>query len=94
MVMHNPPHPGELLREDILPDLNMSVTAFASHMQMSRVSVSRILNGKAGISPDFAIRLEMAGLGKARVWLGMQADYELWQAQHRDQPAIKPLQAA
>ena len=79
MPMHDPPHPGQSLREDILPAINMSISALA------------LINGHAGISAELAYRLELAGLGNARMWLAMQAAYDLWQAEHRDHPPIKRL---
>ena len=60
--MHNPPHPGELLKEDVIVALGLSVTETAERLAMSRVALSRVLNGKAAISPDLAIRLEKAGV--------------------------------
>lgn len=87
--MHNPPHPGETLREDVLPALGMSVTELANRLGLARETLSRILHGRAPISADLAVRLERAGIGKARTWLAVQADYNLWQAEHRDQPPIE-----
>ncbi len=89
--MHNPPHPGEILKEDVIVPLGLSVTEAAERLSMSRVSLSRVLNCKAGISPDLAIRLEMAEVGTARSWLRLQRNYDLWQASQREQPHIKPL---
>lgn len=89
MAMHNPPHPGETLREDVLPALGMSVTELANRLGLARETLSRILHGRAPISADLAVRLERAGIGKARTWLAVQADYNLWQAEHRDQPPIE-----
>ena len=95
MKMFNPPHPGEALREDVLPEINMTVTALAKHLGYSRVQLSNVLHCRAPISADMAVRLEMAGLGKAHMWLGRQSAYDLWQAQHRDNiPAITRVQAA
>ena len=65
-MMKNPPHPGELLREDVMAALGLSVTEAAE-----RLGMSRVLNGKAGISPDLALRLERAGASTARMWLAM-----------------------
>ncbi|WP_268630527.1 HigA family addiction module antitoxin, partial [Escherichia coli] len=65
-MMHNPPHPGEVLREDVIAALGLSVTEAADRLAMSRVALSRVLNGKAGISPDLAVRLEQAGAGTAQ----------------------------
>lgn len=91
-MMHNPPHPGEILKEDVLAPLNLSVTEAAERLAMSRVAFSRVLNGKAGISPDLALRLERAGVSTARAWLVMQANYDLWQAMQHKQPPVRRLQ--
>ncbi len=94
MTMHNPPHPGEALREDVLPDIKMTVAALARHLGYSRVQLSRVLHGRSAISADLAVRLELAGIGKAHMWLGRQSAYDLWQAQHKEMPAISRLHAA
>lgn len=94
MTMHNPPHPGEGLREDVLPEIKMTVTALAKHIGYSRVQLSNVLHCRSSISADLAWRLELAGLGKAHMWLGRQSAYDLWQAQHKDVPAIARLHAA
>lgn len=84
MLMHNPPHPGLTLRDDVLPALGLSVTDAASALDVSRVTLSRMLNGSAGISPEMALRLEKwLGTnrgGRADLWLAQQASYDLWQA--------------
>lgn len=85
--MHNPPHPGLTLRDDVLPALGLGVTQAAEHLGVSRVALSRMLNGRAAISPDMALRLE-AWLGVkrggiARVWLAEQSAYDVWQAEQR-----------
>ncbi|MCP8713283.1 HigA family addiction module antidote protein, partial [Streptomyces sp. AC04842] len=90
-MMHNPPHPGEVLREDVIAALGLSVTEAADRLAMSRVALSRVLNGKAGISPDLAVRLEQAGAGTAQAWVAMQANYDLWQALQHAQPPVRPL---
>ncbi|PIT68551.1 HigA family addiction module antitoxin [Bartonella tribocorum] len=90
-MMKNPPHPGELLREDVIAELGLSVTETAERLGMSRVAFSRVLNGKAALSPNLAIRLEMAGVSTARAWLAMQANYDLAQALKHKQPKIHPL---
>lgn len=89
MVMFNPPHPGETLLEDVLPELKISVAELARRLGFARETLSRILHGHAPVSPDLAVRLEMAGIGMARTWLGVQVDYDLWQARHRTQPPIE-----
>lgn len=84
-TMHNPPHPGETLRDDVLPALGLSVTDAAVQLGVTRAALSRVLNGRAGISPEMALRLErwlgVDNGGRAGVWLGMQAAYDLWLAQ-------------
>jgi len=89
MSLYNPPHPGETLLEDVVPALDMSIAELARRLGLARETLSRILHGHAPISPDLAVRLERAGIGKARTWLGVQADYDLWQAEHREQPPIE-----
>jgi len=86
MIMFNPPHPGETLREDVLPALNISLTEFARHLGFARETLSRILHGHTPIRPDLAVRLERAGISTARLWLSLQAAYDLWQAHQSEQP--------
>jgi len=93
-MMKNPPHPGSLLRADVIEELGLSVTDAAERLGMSRVALSRVLNCRAAISPDLAIRLEMAGVSTARAWLAMQSNYDLAQAMRHSQPAIQPFMAA
>lgn len=85
--MFNPPHPGVTLRDDVLPALGLSVTDAASQLGVSRVTLSRVLNGRAAISPEMALRIEAwLGVdrgGDARVWLAEQTAYDIWQAQQR-----------
>jgi antitoxin HigA-1 len=86
MTMHNPPHPGEILRDDVLPALDLSVTAAARELGVTRAALSRVLHGHAGISPEMALRIERwLGVergGRAELWAGMQLDYDLWRARH------------
>ena len=89
MTLHNPPHPGETLIEDVLPVLAVSITELAQRLGFARETLSRIMHGRAPISPDLAVRLERAGIGKARTWLATQTAYDLWQAEHRPQPEIE-----
>ena len=83
MPMHNPPHPGEIIREDCLRPLGLSVTAAAAWLGVSRQSLSELLNGRNGVSAEMAIRLEKAGWSNAETWLGVQTAYDLWQAKRR-----------
>ncbi|QJD28851.1 HigA family addiction module antitoxin [Methylococcus geothermalis] len=90
MTMHNPPHPGAILKEDVLPELDLSVTEAARQLGVSRVALSRILHGKAAISAGMALRLEAWISGPtAETWLRMQSDYDLWQARQRPAPNIQ-----
>jgi antitoxin HigA-1 len=93
-MMKNPPHPGLMLQEDVLSPLGLGVTQAAKKLGMSRVALSRVVNGHAGISPHLAIRLELAGVSTARFWMNLQSNYELAAAQRQTQPPVEKLQAA
>lgn len=93
-MMKTPPHPGTMLKADVLAPLALGVTAAAHKLGMSRVALSRVVNGRAGISPDLAIRLERAGVSTARFWLALQSAYDLAQALNREQPQVEKLRAA
>lgn len=81
MSMHNPPHPGEILRTLCLEPLGLSVTEAAAGLGVSRKTVSAILNGRAGISPEMAVRLSIAFKTSAESWLNQQLQYDLWRAE-------------
>ena len=91
--MYNPPHPGEMLREDILPALGLSVTEAANQLGVTRVALSRVLNARAAVSPQMALRLEawlgIENGGRADTWMAQQAAYYLWQARAEGSPKIK-----
>lgn len=88
--MHNPAHPGEVLRE-WLPE-EMTVTQAAKELQISRVTLSKVLNAKAGITAGMALRLA-AWLGTTPdVWLGMQTQWDLWLAKQEPRPNIRPME--
>lgn len=89
--MHNPPHPGKVLRE-YLRDIN--VTVAARHLRVSRVTLSRILNGAAGISADMSLRLSEALGTHPTFWYDMQASYEMWQARKRRRAKIDRFKVA
>ena len=93
-MMKNPPHPGTLLRENVLVPLGIGVTDAAQRLGMARTTLSQVINGRAGISPDLALRLEQAGVSTARFWMTLQAHYALAQAAHRQQPKVQRLQDA
>lgn len=92
MEMHNPPHPGEILREDVLPAMGLSVTQAARELGVTRAALSRVLNGHARISPQMALRIEAwLGVergGRAERWAGMQLQYDLWHARHGDEAVV------
>lgn len=83
MNMHNPPHPGEVVRELCLDPLELTVTEAAKGLGVSRKTLSALLNGKFGISPEMAIRLSKAFGGSAESWVIQQAQYDLWQAMEK-----------
>jgi addiction module HigA family antidote len=76
--MHNPPHPGEILRDLCLAPLGLSVSDAAKALRVSRKTLSEILNGRAGISPEMAIRLAIAFDTTAESWMNQQTQYDLW----------------
>jgi len=83
MRMHNPPHPGEVLRELCLEPLGLNVSEAARALGVSRKTLSAILNGRAGISPEMAVRLSIAFGTSAESWLNQQTQYDLWLAEKR-----------
>lgn len=87
----NHPHPGTTLRDQVVEPLGLSVSDAAEKLGMSRTAFSRVLNGKAGISADLAIRLEMAGISTARFWVALQSAYDLEQAKQHKQPKVERL---
>ena len=86
-AMYNPPHPGEILRKDVFPEMGLTVTEAASQIGVSRVALSRVLNGRAAISPEMALRLEawlgVDNGGRAETWLTHQLAYDLWRARQK-----------
>jgi len=81
--MFNPPHPGEVLREMCLSPLGLTVTKAAKALRVSRKTVSAILNGRAGISPEMAVRLSLAFGTSSEVWLNLQVQHDLAQAERK-----------
>ncbi len=95
MQMHNPPHPGEVIRELCLEPLGLSVTRAAKGLCVSRKALSELLNGHSGISPDMAIRLSKAFGGSPESWLAQQMEYDLWRAlQRADKITVESFKAA
>ena len=91
--MHNPPHPGLTLRDDVLPALGITVTTAAEQLGVTRPALSRVLNGRAAISPEMALRIEawlgVKNGGSASVWLAQQSAYDLWKARKTMKPKVK-----
>lgn len=92
MNQYKPPHPGETLREDVLPALKLNVTQASEQLGVTRAALSRILNARAAISPVMALRLESwlgeRNGGNAAVWLAQQSAYDLWQSRRQGAPKI------
>ena len=86
--MHNPPHPGEALREWLG---DMEVTEAAQRLKVSRVTLSRVLNGASGVSADMALRLEAALGTSPEMWMGLQSEFDLWEAGKRKRPNVKRI---
>ena len=90
--MHNPAHPGAILADTVLrKDGGISVTEFAKVLNVSRVALSRVVNQRAGVSAELAIRLAAALGSSPEVWLNMQQAYDLWHAQKKRRPRIARL---
>lgn len=81
--MHNPPHPGEVLKELCLEPLGLTVSEAAKALDVSRKTLSAILNRRAGITPEMALRLSIAFNTTAESWLMQQIQYDLWRAEQR-----------
>ncbi len=90
-TMHNPPHPGEVLREWLI---EITVTDAAARLGVSRIALSRVLNGAAGISAEMDIRLSKALGTTPGTWYTMQAGYDLWHAQKAFRGKVQPIAVA
>ena len=90
--MYNPPHPGEVLRE-FMPE-GMTIEEVARRLGVSRVQLSRVLNGRSAISADMAIRIGLLTNTTAESWLAGQTKWDLWQASQKPRPAVSPLPRA
>jgi antitoxin HigA-1 len=89
--MHNPAHPGEVIRE-YLPD-GLAVSEAAKRLGVTRQALSALLNGRAGVSAEMALRLEAAFGTSAEMWIEMQAGYDLWKARQRPKPKVSRMAA-
>lgn len=96
MNMFNPPHPGETLKDGVFTDTDLSVTAAAKQLGVTRAALSRLLNCKAAMSPEMALRLEewlgIENGGRADLWIAQQVAYDLWQARQKPRPNIIKLE--
>jgi len=94
MKMHDPPHPGEVLRTLCLEPLGVTVTEAAQALGVSRKTLSSLLNGRSGVSPEMAVRLSIAFDTTAESWLNQQVQYDLWRAeQNRKELKVRRLAA-
>jgi len=93
--MHNPPHPGLIIKELCIEPLGVTITDAAKALGVSRKTLSSIINGKAGISPEMAVRLSIAFNTSSESWMNQQSQYDLWQAeQRRDELKVSKLLVA
>ena len=92
MTMYNPANPGEILKELIIDALGLTITDAANHLDVSRKTLSKVLNGRGAITPEMAVRLELVfGKPSADHWLRLQNAYDLWQMrQHQDELNVSP----
>lgn len=91
MRMHNPPHPGEVLKGLYMEPVKISVTDLAKRLGVDRKTVSRLVNGRCGVTAEMALRLGKALSTSADLWLGMQQDYDLWHAEQNHKAALKAI---
>jgi addiction module HigA family antidote len=92
--MHEPVHPGKILSEVYLDPLKVSVTDAAEALGVSRKHVSALVNGRASVNPDMAIRLGLALQTDPAFWLNMQSQFDLWTERQKPAPKVKPLKVA
>lgn len=94
-MMHNPPHPGEIIREFCIDPMHLSVTDAAKALGVTRKTLSSLLNGRSGISPEMALRLSLVFGRSAESWMKLQLQYDLWQAEKKvDLSDLKKIKAA
>ena len=94
MRMYNPPHPGEILKEDVLPELGLTVGDFAAHLGVSRPHLSKLLNQHAGITAEMDLKISEALGQPPGLWIRMQVAYDLWQAEQRPRQHVAALRVA
>jgi len=93
-MMKSPPHPGQIIGEDVLGELGLTVAEAAARLGVSRVTLSRVIHGHSGVSPNLAVRLERAGVGTARAWMAMQTSYDLASELEGKSHDVEPLVVA
>jgi addiction module HigA family antidote len=84
MPMKNPPHPGRIVRQDCIEPLGLTITEAARVLGVTRQALNNVVNGKAGISPEMAVRLSKAFVGSAEMWVRLQSNYDLAQVRPED----------
>ncbi|GFO71915.1 antitoxin HigA-1 [Bathymodiolus japonicus methanotrophic gill symbiont] len=95
MEMYNPPHPGEVIKGLWLEPEKISITEAAKALAVSRKTLSKIINGKASVTPEMAVRLSIALGGSAESWIGYQVSYDLWQVkQYKNELGVHALKVA
>lgn len=92
MSMYNPPHPGEVVRDTLIEGSNITITAAAEILDVSRASLSKLVNCRGGISPEMAVRLSIALKTSSEMWLNLQANYDLWLAEKNRKKIEKKVQ--
>jgi addiction module HigA family antidote len=94
MRMHGPSHPGEILRELYLKPMGVTITEAAEALGVTRKHISAIVNGRAPVSPDMAMRLAVTFATEPELWVNLQAQYDLWTVSKKARPKVKPLRSA
>jgi len=95
MTMHEPLHPGEIVKDTLIDGAGLSVTEAASKLGISRTALSRLLNGHAGISPEMALRLSKLLSTSIEIWINIQAQYDMWEISNKAKKIkVKPLDKA
>jgi len=92
--MHNPSHPGEILRELYLKPMGVTITEAAEALAVTRKHVSAIVNGRAPVTPDMAMRLAVVFATEPELWVNLQAQYDLWDIRKKARPKVRPLRSA
>lgn len=92
--MHNPAHPGEILRDLYLEPMGVTITQAADALRVSRKHVSAIVNGRSPVTPDMAMRLAGVFATEPELWVSLQTQYDLWAVTKKTRPKVKPLRQA